>query len=90
MLRAADSTYFGHVYLDWAEFPYAREQKLEGETRGYFVEFQDLRYTYPEIRGRTALGGYVVLDPELRVLMQGMNSWTTPTPESLERHGARP
>jgi len=85
VLRAADSSYFGLVYLDWAVFPYAREQKLESETRGYYVEFQDLRYTYPEISGRTALGGYVVLDPDLRVLMQGMNSWTSPTPESLER-----
>jgi len=90
VLRVADSSYFGHVYLDWAVFPYVREQKLEGATRGYFVEFQDLRYTYPEESGRTALGGYVVLDPELHVLMQGMNSWTSPTPESLEHQPLRP
>jgi inner membrane protein len=89
VLTAAKSTYFGRVYLDWAMFPFVQQQKLEGETRGYFVNFQDLRYTYPEISGRTALGGYVVLDPDLRVLMQGMNSWTSPTPESLEQRPAR-
>jgi inner membrane protein len=89
VLKVAKSSYFGRVYLDWAVFPFVQQQKLEGETRGYFVNFQDLRYTYPEISGRTALGGYVVLDPELRVLMQGMNSWTSPTPESLERQPAR-
>jgi inner membrane protein len=89
VLKVAKSTYFGRVYLDWAVFPFVQQQKLEGETRGYFVNFQDLRYTYPEISGRTALGGYVVLDPELRVLMQGMNSWTSPTPENLEQQPAR-
>jgi inner membrane protein len=88
-LNVAKSTYFGRVYLDWAVFPFVQQQKLEGETRGYFVNFQDLRYAYPEISGRMALGGYVVLDPELRVLMQGMNSWTSPTPESLEGQPAR-
>ena len=90
VLRAAKSSHLGRVYLDWAVFPYVRQQKLEGETRGYFVEFQDLRYTYPETSGRTALGGYVVLDPDLHVLMQGMNSWTSPTPETLEHQQLRP
>jgi inner membrane protein len=89
VLNVAKSTYFGRVYLDWAVFPYVQRQKLEGETRGYFVDFQDLRYTYPEITTRTALGGYVVLDPDLRVLMQGMNSWTSPTVSSLEREAPR-
>ena len=89
VLRVAESTYFGRVYLDWAVFPYVRQEKLEGATRGYFVNFQDLRYTYPETRGRTALGGYVVLDPELRVLAEGLNTWTSPTPETLERQPLR-
>jgi len=85
VLRVAKATNFGRVYFDWAVFPYVREQELQGAMRGYFVDFQDLRYTYPEIPGRTALGGYVVLGPDLRVLMEGMNSWTSPTVESLER-----
>ena len=84
--RVAESTHFGHVYLDWAVFPYVHEQKFDGAFRGFFVDFQDLRYTYPEESGRTALGGYILLSPDLTVLRQGMNSWTTPTPKSLE-HG---
>jgi len=89
VLNVAKATYFGRVYLDWAVFPYVQQQKLEGQTRGYFVDFQDLRYTYPESSGRTALGGYVLLDPDLHVLMQGMNTWTSPTPESLEHQPLR-
>ena len=72
VLRVAESTYLGRVYLDWAASPYVRQQELEGEAGGYFVDFQDLRYTYPEMRGRTPLAGYVVLDSKLRVLRQGM------------------
>jgi len=79
--RAAKSSYLGQVYLDWAVFPYVRVQPFSG---GYFAEFQDLRYTYPDWRGRTPLGGYVVLGPELRVLDEGMNSSKSPTMESLE------
>ena len=82
---AAKSSHFGHVYLDWAMFPYCQEQKLEGSTKGYFVDFLDLRYTYPEMKGRSPLGGYVLLSPDLRVVQRGMNSWTSPTVESLER-----
>ena len=81
---AAKSSHLGRVYLDWAAFPYVRVQKLEGAASGYFADFIDLRYTYPESSRRTALGGYVVLSPDLRVLQQGMNSWTSPTVESLE------
>lgn len=81
---AAKSSHLGRVYLDWALFPYVQAQTLEGATKGYFVDFIDLRYTYPESSRRTALGGYVVLSPDLQVLQQGMNSWTSPTVESLE------
>ncbi len=90
-MRAAKESYFGRVYLDWAVFPYVQQQKLEGEARGFFVEFQDLRYTYPDSRGsRTPLGGYVVLSPDLRVVEEGMNSSTSPTPESLEQRPRAP
>jgi len=88
--RAAKSSYFGHVYLDWAVFPYVQSQKLEGEVRGFFVDFQDLRYTYPDFRGKTPLGGYVVLSPDLRVENEGMNSTKSPSPESLEHQSQRP
>ena len=84
--RAAKSSYLGQVYLDWAVFPIVEVQEFQGESSGYLAEFKDLRYTFPEMRGRTPLGGYVVLSPDLRVLQQGMNSSRSPTVDSLE-HG---
>ena len=69
--QAAKASYFGRVYLDWAVFPVVETQLLEGDPRGYLVNFQDLRYAYP---GRTALGGFVLLSPDLQVEAQGMNS----------------
>ena len=84
--RAAKSSYFGQVYLDWAVFPIVEVQKFQGESSGYLAEFKDLRYTFPDRRGRAPLGGYVVLSPDLRVLQQGMNSGSSPTVDSLE-HG---
>ncbi len=84
--RAAKSSYFGQVYLDWAVFPIVEVQEFQGESSGYLAEFKDLRYTFPEMRGRTPLGGYVVLSPGFSVLQQGMNSSRSPTVDSLE-HG---
>jgi inner membrane protein len=84
--RAAKSSYLGQVYLDWAVFPMVEVQEFRGEHGGYLAEFKDLRYTFPDMRGRTPLGGYVVLSPALRVLQQGMNSGRSPTVDSLE-HG---
>jgi inner membrane protein len=81
---AAKSSYFGRVYLDWAVFPFLQVQKIADPTAAYLVEFQDLRYTYPDFRqGRSPLGGYVLLSPDLRVLEQGMNSSRSPAVESL-------
>ena len=69
--QAAKASYFGLVYLDWAVFPVVETQKLAGTPKGYLVDFQDLRYAYP---GRTALGGFVLLSPDLQVEAQGPNS----------------
>ncbi len=84
---AAKQSYLGRVYLDWAVFPYVRQEKLEDGKGGYLVEFQDLRYTYPSmtITRRAPLGGYVLLSPDLRVLQQGMNSSKSPSPAALTR-----
>jgi inner membrane protein len=82
--RAAKASYLGRVYLDWAVFPYVQVEKFSG---GYLANFQDLRYTFPDQRGRTPLEGYVVLSPELRVLDEGMATRNAPTVESLERAG---
>lgn len=87
--RAAKASYFGRVYLDWAVFPFVRQEKLEDDAGGYLVEFQDLRYTYPSSGRRGVLGGFVLLSPDLRVLQQGMNSGKSPSVESLEHPSGR-
>jgi inner membrane protein len=84
--RAAKSSYLGQVYLDWAVFPFVEVQTFQGQNSGYLAEFKDLRYTYPDVRGRAPLTGYVVLSPDLRVLEEGMNSGQSPSVDSLE-HG---
>ena len=69
--RAAKASYFGRVYLDWAVFPVVQTQIVQGDFKGYLVDFEDLRYAYP---GRSVLGGFVLLSPDLHVEAQGMNS----------------
>ena len=86
VLNAAEASYMGRVYLDWAVFPYVREANL-GERGGHLVEFQDLRYTYPSSRGRAPLSGYVLLSPNLRVMEEGMNSSRPAAVEALEQAG---
>ncbi|MGC2110974.1 MAG: metal-dependent hydrolase [Candidatus Korobacteraceae bacterium] len=83
--RAAKASYFGRVYLDWAAFPYALERKLDGDSSGYLVEFEDLRYAYPPTSQRAPLSGFVLLDRQLRVMQEGMNSNRSPSVETLER-----
>lgn len=82
--QAAKSSYLGRVYLDWAAFPVLDVQKVEGAFRGFLVQFEDLRYDYPDSRGRPPLSGYVVLGLDLRVQDEGMDSRKSPTVESLE------
>ncbi len=73
-LTAAKASFLGRVYLDWAVFPYVWQQNLDDPSAAFLVNFEDLRYAYPS-RGRQApLGGFVLLSPSLRVLLQGMNS----------------
>ncbi len=72
--QAAKASHFGRVYLDWAAFPLVRSEKLESDIKGYLVRFEDLRFEYPETRGRGTLGGWVVVAPDLRVLEEGTNS----------------
>jgi inner membrane protein len=88
-LEAADNSYFGHVYLDWAAFPYMRVVTNPQDRPGYLVEYQDLRYTYPPTHGlavarssqHAPLAGFVLLSPDMHVLAEGMN---TSRPPSLE------
>jgi inner membrane protein len=87
---AAKKSYLGRVYLDWAVFPFVRQEKLE-DPSGFLVEFQDLRYSYPSltIAHRAPLGGFVLLSPDLRVLQQGMNSSKSPSVDSQEQPSGR-
>jgi inner membrane protein len=73
---AAKKSYWGRVYLDWAQYPIT-----ETETRpdGYLVRLQDLRYAqmpslFSRVMGRPAgrrpntLGAAVLLDKNLQVV----------------------
>ena len=86
-ILAADRSHLGRVYLDWAAFPYVQEETDPEDHPGYLVEFQDLRYTYPGSR-RAPLGGFVLLDRELRVVDEGMNSSRPPSLENLRHQRA--
>ena len=61
----------GKVYLDWAAFPIAETEILQPESDGVKVHLYDMRYAYPD-RTRSLLGAFVVLDPKLHVVEQGM------------------
>lgn len=89
VLATAKASYFGRVYLDWAVFPYVRQEQVPDGSGEYLVRFQDLRYAYPSRARRAPLGGFVLLTPELRVLRQGMNSDLPPSLESLTHLPAR-
>ena len=70
---AAKKSYLGRVYLDWAQFPIAETESLEGRGGGYIVHFQDLRYvavprSIDRDRGRRVLGAAVQLDQNLQVV----------------------
>jgi inner membrane protein len=72
VLDAAKASYMGRVYLDWAAFPYVRQQQLDDGN--FVVNFEDLRYAYPSRGQHAPLGGFVLLGPKLNVLQEGMNS----------------
>jgi len=69
---AADRSYLGRVYLDWAKYPIAESEALSPAGSGYIVHFQDLRFAQlPNVFGpqngtRHALGAGVKLDGKLR------------------------
>jgi inner membrane protein len=61
---AAEKSYLGRVYLDWAQFPLVTEEASGEDT---IVHFRDLRYDYPHFRGRIALACWVELDKDLHI-----------------------
>ena len=73
---AAKQTYLGRVYLDWARYPLLTTS-TEGDDA--VVRFQDLRFDYPQFRGRNALSGWVELNQNLQVVREGFGN-RAPTP----------
>ena len=69
---AAKKSYLGQIYLDWAEYPLVQTDVLPNQ-KGHVVKFMDLRFAYIFARrGETTLGGYVILNQDLKVVEMGM------------------
>ncbi len=81
---AAKDSYLGHVYLDWSMFPVVQTEDLQTSGGGYRITFFDLRFAYPE-RQRPALGAYVVLDANDRVVREAFHSRKPQQAETVER-----
>jgi len=64
---AARQSYLGRVYLGWAGYPLTTESRQGRDT---VVRFQDLRFDYPQLRGRLGLSGSVELDSNLHVISE--------------------
>jgi inner membrane protein len=62
---AAERSYLGRVYLDWAQYPLVTEMP---SAEGWSVHFKDLRYDYPPLRGGSTLSATVELDKNLHVV----------------------
>jgi inner membrane protein len=71
---AAKRSYLGRVYLDWAQYPIAETETIDGPDPGYIIHFQDLRFVQlPSLLNRSdnarrPLGAGVKLDRNLRVI----------------------
>jgi inner membrane protein len=77
---AAKKSYLGRVYLDWAQYPITETERLSSPPGGYMVRFADLRFLYPERRSRP-LNSAVVLDENLKVLVERMGTRGQPSPK---------
>ena len=64
---AAKRSYLGRVYLSWAQYPLVTETAPGEDT---IVHFRDLRFDYPQLRGRVMLSCSVELNKELRVVRE--------------------
>lgn len=67
----AKRSYLGRVYLDWAQYPIAIESRQGTDT---MVRLRDLRFDYPQFRGRITLSGWVELDSDLRIVREGFGN----------------
>jgi inner membrane protein len=71
---AAKNTYLGRVFLDWAQYPITETEHRDSAPGGYIVHFEDLRFAYPGLSGRTPLSATVELDQNLKVVSEGFGS----------------
>src|SRR5437773_903430 len=71
---AAKRSYLGRVYLDWARYPVTETEEIRNPRPGYVVQFQDLRFAYPERRGANLLRGGVQLDRNLNIVTETFGS----------------
>ncbi|MFB3915335.1 MAG: metal-dependent hydrolase [Terriglobales bacterium] len=75
--RAVKASYLGRVYLDWAQYPMMEVEPLQAPASGYLVRIYDVRYAYPGMR-RLPLGGWVLLDSDLKVVAENFGTPTIP------------
>ena len=68
---AAKQTYLGRVFLDWARYP-VLATSAEGDDA--ILRFRDLRFDYPQFRGRITLSGWVELNQNLQVVQEGFGN----------------
>ncbi|MGA8868034.1 MAG: metal-dependent hydrolase [Candidatus Sulfotelmatobacter sp.] len=84
---AAKKSYWGRVFLDWAQYPITETETLESPQEGYIVHLGDLRYMqmpglFERLRGRrvergnrpSPLGAAVQLDRNLHVVGDVLDS----------------
>jgi len=78
---AAKRSYLGRVYLDWAQYPITETEEVQNPRPGYVVQFQDLRFAYPERKGANLLRAAVQLDRNLNVVAESFGSRTKQLPD---------
>jgi inner membrane protein len=72
---AAKRCYLGRVYLDWAQYPMVQSYRVtDSDVVAYRVQFQDLRYAYPDMVGRATLSASVELNRKLEVVRESFGS----------------
>jgi inner membrane protein len=64
---AAKKSRLGRVYLDWSQYPLVEAGRMP-DGKNYKVQFLDLRFMNLGLRRSPVLAGYVILDPDLKVL----------------------
>ena len=74
---AAKRSYLGRVYLDWAKYPLVTEVH-SGEDA--VVDFKDLRFYYPSLRGRLTLACSIELNKSLQLVREKFGPREQPPP----------